>query len=274
VRQDPDRTATVQQSLMPVPQGAWRDHLSGMKTLKRSIETTNETEAGTPYLLHLGCGTTAPEGWVNLDGSWNAWLAQRPLLRRAAELLRLIPEQQRRIVWPRGVAHHALRKPLPFPDGSARAVYASHLLEHLYRDEAVRLVQDCFRVIRPRGVLRFVVPDLRRIVEEYMGEFTFRSHPEWAGLPRAEVMNRRLLLRPPSAPRRSWINGLNQAMNDFHSHKWMYDAESLSLLLRECGFVEVAEREFLDSDIPGIEAVEREGRILHGQGVCVEAVRP
>jgi hypothetical protein len=30
-------------------------------------------------------------------------------------------------------------------------------------------------------------------------------------------------------------------------------------------------KEFLQSDIPGIEQVENEGRVLNGAGVCVEA---
>ena len=39
----------------------------------------------TSKLLHLGCGLTAPAEWLNVDGSWNAWLAQRPLLKKAPE---------------------------------------------------------------------------------------------------------------------------------------------------------------------------------------------
>jgi hypothetical protein len=42
--------------------------------------------------LHLGCGTTTPAGWVNVDGSLGARLAQLPALRpllRATGVFRL-----------------------------------------------------------------------------------------------------------------------------------------------------------------------------------------
>lgn len=32
--------------------------------------------------LHLGSGTIAPKDWINIDGSWNAWLAKYPLLKK------------------------------------------------------------------------------------------------------------------------------------------------------------------------------------------------
>src|SRR5690606_34430458 len=47
-------------------------------------------------------------------------------------------------------------------------IYCSHLIEHLDRDHARRFVADCLRVLRPGGVVRFVVPDLECIAREYL----------------------------------------------------------------------------------------------------------
>ena len=47
-------------------------------------------------------------------------------------------------------------------------VYHSHLLEHLQQEEGEDLIQECFRVLKPGGILRIVVPDLERICRDYL----------------------------------------------------------------------------------------------------------
>lgn len=47
-------------------------------------------------------------------------------------------------------------------------VYHSHLLEHLQQEEGEGLTQECFRVLKPGGILRIVVPDLERICTDYL----------------------------------------------------------------------------------------------------------
>src|SRR5713226_6355273 len=97
-----------------------------------------------PIRLNLGCGLQAPSGWINVDGSWNARLAKYPLLRRALFWFRLLPADKVEIPWSPSIVTHDVRKRLPFSDGSVAAVYASHVLEHLYREEGQRLVAEAF----------------------------------------------------------------------------------------------------------------------------------
>jgi len=110
--------------------------------------------------LHLGCGLNTPEDWINLDGSWNAWLAKHPIMRRLFKALRVLPPSLFNIPWSPDILFHDVRKPLPFQNESLCAIYASHLLEHLYLEEAKRLMKECFRVLQPGGILRMVVPDM------------------------------------------------------------------------------------------------------------------
>jgi len=56
--------------------------------------------------------------------------------------------------WSSRIFIHDVRKPLPFPAGSAEAICSSHLLEHLYFREGKTLVRECFRVLASKGVLR------------------------------------------------------------------------------------------------------------------------
>jgi SAM-dependent methyltransferase len=91
-----------------------------------------------PY-LNVGCGNHFHPAWTNLD------LQARP-----------------------GVIQHDLRARLPFPEATFEAVYHSHVLEHLPRTAALKLLQECARVLRPGGVIRVAAPDLERIARLYI----------------------------------------------------------------------------------------------------------
>ena len=226
--------------------------------------------------LHLGCGLNVVEGWLNVDGSWNARLAKYPRLRRALAAAHVIPREAAQVDWRGDLRILDVRDPLPFATGSYDAIYASHLLEHLYLDDALRLLRECFRVLRPGGVLRLVVPDLKAIVREYNGEQPFYNSAsgDFASMSAADRMNRRLLFRGASPPRGNVFMRVYAALKDFQTHKWMYDAESLVAHVRSVGFAEAAERGFCDSRIADIDRIEHPGRVLQGEGVCVEAVKP
>jgi predicted SAM-dependent methyltransferase len=95
-------------------------------------------------LLNLGCGNTYDARWINLD-----------LVSHSSDV----------------IAFDILQT-LPFPDSSIDVVYASHLLEHLAPHEVPRFMRELFRILKPYGILRIVVPDLEQIVSEYMRALT------------------------------------------------------------------------------------------------------
>ena len=233
------------------------------------------TKAKCLMKLQLGCGPgKTPEGWINLDGSWNARLSKYPTLRTVLKAIHFLPASLLELPWSADIVIHDLRKSLPFPDDSFCAVYGSHVLEHLYLEQAKRLLKECLRVLQPGGVLRLVVPDLQAIVREYRGEISFGNTAEMLEkISRADVLNTRLHFRTTEPPSGNFIYRIPTALNDFHSHKWMYDSESLCLYFRSAGFVEVDEMKFQQSRIDGIEAVEQAGRVLNGQGICVEGIK-
>jgi ubiquinone/menaquinone biosynthesis C-methylase UbiE len=228
-----------------------------------------------PEKLHLGCGLTTPEGWLNVDGSWNAWFAKHPSLLALLMALRIVPRSVGEIPWSRNVFIHDLAKPLPFPSGTFRAVYSSHTFEHLYLEETQRLLGDCYRVLAPGGVARIVVPDLKAQVQDYLGQRSV-SWPDEPFVPRtaADRLNRNLCISPPARRGGSLPYRLYQSLTDRNSHKWMFDADSLAYHMRQAGFQDVGERQYLDSRIADIGDVEQSGRLLEGQGVAVEGVKP
>src|SRR5690606_3528870 len=61
-----------------------------------------------------------------------------------------------------------LLKGIPLKDESVDVVYHSHLLEHFSKNDGFRFMQECFRVLKPSGVIRIAVPDLEIIAKEYL----------------------------------------------------------------------------------------------------------
>jgi len=82
--------------------------------------------------INLGSGPARCDGWISVDGSWQASLGGHP--RIAAIAARLTG---RRIDWPSEIVRRDLRKKLPFENATGAVVYSSHTLEHLHRDEEI-----------------------------------------------------------------------------------------------------------------------------------------
>lgn len=108
-------------------------------------------------MLNLGCGTRTHEAWVNIDYSLkmtlkNLWFV-RPFISKPN---------------PVNYINHDLRYGIPFRDETADVVYASHVLEHLERKQALPFVKEIHRVLKPNGIIRLVVPDLEKAVIAYI----------------------------------------------------------------------------------------------------------
>lgn len=108
-------------------------------------------------LLNLGCGSNRPgPPWINLD-SLHAQLAVGTPERTNLDC------EENYVDWRIGT------KPLPFDLESFDGVLASHIIEHMDAQEAVRAMADVRHILKPGGVLLVSVPDasyFRRIHEE------------------------------------------------------------------------------------------------------------
>jgi SAM-dependent methyltransferase len=220
-------------------------------------------------LVNLGSGERTGARWINVDGSWQAWLAGRPPLARLASWVTGRPVG----TWPRTMLCRDVRRRLPFRTESVAAVFSSHLVEHLRYDDARRLMDEARRVLVSGGVCRVIVPDLADMVRAYLEDAARpaagKAEPSGNALMDRMALGRRGERPAPMALR--WYRRLT----DFDSHKWMYDAESLLDLFRQSGFAEPRVRGPHDSAIPAalLAEVERPERLEKGAGVCVEALK-
>lgn len=94
----------------------------------------------THALLNLGCGSFIHDDWTNVD---------------------FFSSNEK-------VIAHNLLLGVPFASDSFDAVYHSHVLEHFKKPDALPFIKECFRVLKPGGCLRVVVPDLEGICRDYL----------------------------------------------------------------------------------------------------------
>jgi hypothetical protein len=120
------------------------------------------------------------------------------------------------------------------------AIYSEHAFEHLYiESEGKPFLRECLRVLRPSGVMRIVVPDAGAYLRAYC--------QAWE--PLAAM---RPLERTAQGGRDTWLGDtyqtpmqlINAVFRQGTAHKYAYDGETLSLLLREVGFSRVIVQDF------------------------------
>ena len=215
--------------------------------------------------LHLGCGTIAPSDWINIDSSWNAWLAKHPLLKYSIKMTGMIKGDLLDIPWPKNILLHDITKNLPFKDNSIDYIYSSHSLEHLYLEQAKILLKECFRVLKPEGIFRIIVPDLKAFVKKYLTDTHKESDPEGTKADRLLIL---LRLQQPNPNSKNLIVRCYNRLNNTDSHKWMYDTKSLTFYLKRAGFTNVKTRKLFESKINDIKTIEQPIRL--DDAVCLE----
>ena len=150
--------------------------------------------------------------------------------------------------WDPHIVRQDLTKPLPFADGSVDAVYSSHFFEHIYYSDAEAILKECFRVLKPGGVLRLALPDgeawARELIES--GDDDGRGR---APLP--------LAARVPPSGRPTGKRALTSKIGG-HIHRWQPTRGLIRKMLVEAGFAdgEISDRKFLEGDLPEIEKIE------------------
>ncbi len=215
----------------------------------------------TPHLLNLGCGRRFHNAWLNLD---------------------IVPADP-------AVFQHNLLEPLPLDDATCAAVYHSHVLEHIPKDQAPAFIAECFRVLAPGGTLRVAVPDLEGIAREYLKQLDAANHPnhEWMTIELIDQLTRhrsgghmlsywkqnpmpaeefvlqrmgreaadflaeyRSKEQPTTTPRPAMPDTVGSFRLSGEVHQWMYDRLSLSRLLAAAGFGQIRLCSAAESAIP------------------------
>lgn len=210
--------------------------------------------------INVGCGQNPTRGWRNFDNSLSLRLSRLPIVSDVLFRVGFIDEPQYRFI--QFARLHEIEfadatARLPIGDGAADALYSCHMFEHLDREEAALFLREVKRVLRPGGVLRLVVPDIKKHVQQY------HTHGD------ADAFIASTLLAQPRP--RTPIDRLKALFVGTRHHQWMYDGASLSRLLEAHGFIStrVVGAGVSRIDDPYLDLCERED-----ESVYVEALRP
>ena len=186
--------------------------------------------------VNIGCGLAVAPGWINIDGSFNALVANIP------ESLRAVcyrftgskhyysKEEYLNILRNNRFIHHDLSFGLPLPDVSVQYIYSSHFLEHLPRNDAMHLLEDCYRVLKPGGIARITIPDLEYAISLYAND------------KKEKMLSSYFFVEDDGS--------------SYARHKYMYDFIMLSEMLVKIGFKDVMRCSYREGNIPDIQELD------------------
>ncbi len=232
--------------------------------------------------------------WNNIDMYPYARLRQHPLLARALRTIGFLDgaRWQKFLAVAPDIIWWDIRKGLPFDNCSLDVVYHSHFFEHLDRDTGKLFLKECYRVLKPNGTMRLVVPDLEHFIKEYTSTLSMLQQKDFSenvqplgikhlqsiynviGLKRSATQSNIAAgtgteKQPPIIRRlERLIRGKAVATRKLMEHQWMYDRYSLRTLLSSIGFVDIRVEA---ADTSRIELwnsfnldIDADGRVLHG----------
>ena len=95
--------------------------------------------------VNLGSGPFKLEGWLNVDIA-------------IADVPDLVAD---------------LSAPLPFADASIDYIHSEDFFAALTLEQARAFLRECWRVLKPAGVMRLLTPDLEKLARQYLQD------PQW-----------------------------------------------------------------------------------------------
>ncbi len=190
--------------------------------VKRSWQIADYLKASTVKKLQLGTSNNVLAGWLNTD----------------------IHPNSDSIVYLDATKH------FPFDDNTFDYVMAEHMIEHMEYQAAQVMLRECFRVLKPRGHVRFATPDLRVLLALHSREKT-KAQMKYIDWSAARFM--------PGIQECKDVFVINNFFRSW-GHCFLYDQETLHLALYVSGFREIKFYKPGNSEDPLLKNLESHGR--------------
>jgi SAM-dependent methyltransferase len=201
-----------------------------------------------PIYAQYGCGLCAPDTWLNFDSSPTLRLQKTPVLN-------ILLRRRLNVIFPDNVKYGDIVTGLPLPDNSLDGIYCSHVLEHLSLEDCRTALRNTYRLLKPGGIFRCVLPDLEYGARKYLAALD-KGDKEAAH----EFIEIDTMLGLKTRPRS--IGGRLAHAWGNSKHLWLWDYPSLASELARTGFTKIRRCDFNDG--PEIfKAVELEGRFIN-----------
>lgn len=175
-------------------------------------------------LLNVGCGPHTHPDFINLEYSWHPGI---------------------------DVCWDITKKLYPFPSESLEGIYTEHCLEHISFQQCAANIKEFYRLLKPSGTVRIIVPDGELYCDRYQQRKTDKS-----------------IVLPYGEKEATGMISINRIFRD-HGHQFIYDFETMALLLREAGFQNITKQKFREGNDPRllIDREERRVESLYVEGI-------
>jgi predicted SAM-dependent methyltransferase len=185
--------------------------------------------------INLGSGPKSANGWINFDFGLLPLLGKINLTKLLATFGFL--DAIYVVKWPK-IKYRDIRKKFPYKNDSVDYIYCSHVLEHFEKYEAKNILLESRRILGRKGIIRIVLPDLKKIIDKYENAKTFNN--EYFGFEKDK------------------FEGLlgNLKKKFIRPHLWMYDFEEIKSLLIEAGFENIKLKRFKEGNCPDIKYLD------------------
>lgn len=200
------------------------------KLIRNNRAQLSKLKKSSKRYLNIGCGPNMSSEFINIDYQW------RPKLD---------------LCWD-------ITKGIPIDNNSLKGVYTEHCLEHISFSSCDKVIREAYRILKPGGVVRIIVPDAELYIDLYAkfkkGEDV--KFPNETGEDLQSEVTPMVLI--------------NRAFRD-HGHLFAYDYDTLSVMLCNAGFINVMKESYmkgLDDELL-IDSKSRKHESLY-----VEAIKP
>ena len=148
-----------------------------------------------------------------------------------------------------GVLYLDVTKPFPFKNELFDYVSGEHLIEHLSWNDGRLMLSECYRVLKPGGVVRIATPDLAVFLNLYDSVITpeGEKYIRWV----TDTFLGGVVVEKPQFV-------INTVFRNW-GHQFLYDGEMLELALRETGFENPTRCKYGESIHEHLRGIERHG---------------
>lgn len=198
--------------------------------VKRKSKIADHLKGHPVKKLQLGTSNNVLDGWLNTD----VFVNRDPI-----------------------VYLDAIQR-FPFKDDTFDYIISEHMIEHVEYQAAQVMLQECYRVLKPGGRVRFATPDLNVLLGLHSNEKKTAAQVDYIDWSIARF-------RPEATECKDvfLINNFVRAWG----HQFLYDEETLRYALSVSGFRDIKFYKPGISEDPNLENLESHGREIGSEEI-------
>ncbi|QQR96707.1 MAG: methyltransferase domain-containing protein [Sphingobacteriales bacterium] len=174
--------------------------------------------------LQIGAQGSPMQGWLNVD---------------------ILPKTK-------DTAYMDATKKFPIQDNTFDFIFAEHMIEHITFDEAKLMLNECFRTLKPNGVIRLATPNLDNLAL-LLSDPTKKEHLEYIQFYVEKFYGKEY----PNIPALQ----INKIFYAFH-HRFIHNFESLEYLLMSAKFNKIKKCQVYKSENEALKNIEKHANMM------------